>query len=96
MSKSVIKYNHKVNPLTHFTTRKEKSQVSEKTLSQKIARNILIISHDKNIPQRKIADEVGFSQEMLSQIMRGKKKVPIERLPPIAKALGVTVDELVR
>lgn len=70
--------------------------MSEKTLSQKIARNILIISHDKNIPQRKIADEVGFSQEMLSQIMRGKKKVPIERLPPIAKALGVTVDELVR
>lgn len=68
----------------------------EKTMTSKIAKNILLISHEKNITQKELAASAGFSDEMLSQIMRGKKTMPIERLPMIAKSLGVSVDKLVK
>ena len=65
-------------------------------LTKKISRNILLLSHEKNISQKEIASAAGFSDEMLSQIMRGKKAMPMERLGPIAKILGVTPDKLLK
>lgn len=68
--------------------------MTDNAMTKKVARNILLISHEKNVSQKELAIAAGFSDEMLSQIMTGRKKMPIERLEPIAKRLSVPVDKL--
>lgn len=49
------------------------------------------ISFQKN--QREVADEVGFSnRNMLSLIKNGQTKLSLDRVPAMAKALGLDLD----
>lgn len=65
-------------------------------LSEKVGMNILVLSRKKGISQKELAATVGMTEGMLSQVMRGKKAMPLERLSKIAKALGVTPDKLLK
>jgi transcriptional regulator with XRE-family HTH domain len=71
-------------------------QMKEKKTTKKAAKNILIISHEKNIRHTELAKAAGISDSMMSQIMHGKKAMPIEHLGAIAKCLGVSESRLLR
>ena len=66
------------------------------SITKKVIRNIVIISLEKNIEHKEIAKEMGVSSAFLSAIIHGKKKLPLDRLPAIAKALGVSVERLIK
>jgi transcriptional regulator with XRE-family HTH domain len=47
-----------------------------------------------SLTQEKLAEEVNISTAYLGQIERGERSVTLDKLIPIAKRLGVTVDFL--
>lgn len=79
-----------------YLGRKNEVQMKEKKTTKKAAKNILLISHEKNIRHTELAKAAGISDAMMSQIMHGKKALPIERLGAIAKCLGVPESRLLR
>jgi transcriptional regulator with XRE-family HTH domain len=61
-----------------------------------LGRNIHIILFDKKMTRMQLAEKVGISQQMVSDIVQGNKSPKAETLIKIAKALGVTVDDLIK
>ena len=51
---------------------------------------------DKKMTRMQLAEKVGISQQMVSDIVQGNKSPKAETLIKIAKALGVTVDDLIK
>lgn len=66
------------------------------TTQQKAINNILVLSHEKNIRHTEFAKALGVSDARISQIMHGKKPMPMEYLGTFAKVLGVTESRLLR
>ncbi|MBO5047417.1 MAG: helix-turn-helix transcriptional regulator [Clostridia bacterium] len=60
-----------------------------------IGRNITILLYDKNIKQQDLAREAGVSPQMMSRIIKGDKVPSLPKLVAIAKALDVSLDDLV-
>lgn len=46
------------------------------------------------LSQQELADMVGIQQTLISRIERDDRKVTVDELPTFAKALGVSVSEL--
>lgn len=63
---------------------------TKRTLSETVAENIHYLAREQRISQSALAEAAGFSEQMLSMIMHGKKEMPMSRVEPIAKRLGVT------
>ena len=61
-----------------------------------IGRNITILCFDKKVTSHALAEAAGVSDSMISKIISGDKKAPLEVAVAIAKALGTTVDELIK
>ncbi len=61
-----------------------------------LGRNLHIILFDKKMTRMQLAEKVGISQQMVSDIVQGNKSPKAETLIKIAKALGVTVDDLIK
>lgn len=57
-----------------------------------IARNIRI---EKGIKQSFVSEKLGFkSHSSYSEIENGKRNLPSDKIPVLAKTLGVSVEEL--
>jgi transcriptional regulator with XRE-family HTH domain len=50
---------------------------------------------EQNISHQALADKVGVSQPMITQILTGRKVPSLVLAVDIARALGCTVDELI-
>lgn len=61
-----------------------------------LGRNLHIILFDKKMTRMELAEKVGISQQMVSDIVQGKKCPKAETLIKIAKVLGVKVDDLIQ
>ena len=61
-----------------------------------LGRNLHIILFDKKMTRMELAEKVGISQQMVSAIVQGDKSPKAETLIKIAKALDVTVDDLIK
>lgn len=48
------------------------------------------------VNQKTLSEKTGFSKAAISQYLSGKNTPPPERIKTIAKALGITVDSLIR
>ena len=59
-----------------------------------IQENIRAILREKGQRQRDAAARAGMSPAVLSNIVRGRRKVYADEVEPIARALGVTIEEL--
>lgn len=63
---------------------------------EKLGRNIHIVLYDKKMSKSELAEKVGISQQMVSEIVAGNKSPKASTLIKIANVLGVTVDELIK
>ncbi|MGE3335526.1 MAG: helix-turn-helix transcriptional regulator [Rhodospirillaceae bacterium] len=61
-----------------------------------VGRNLKRLREDRGLTQEAFADKVGFSQQYLSGLENGKRNPTVITLYEIAKALGVSVEDLVR
>lgn len=68
-------------------------------MSQELAnfgRNLHIVLYDKKMSKTDLAKKVGVSYQIISAYTTGIKTPSAETLIKISRALGVTVDELVK
>lgn len=50
---------------------------------------------DSHITQTQLAETLGVSQPTMNAYELGQRRVPVSALPVLAKALGVSLDELI-
>ena len=62
--------------------------------SKKLGNNLKTIRVSKNITQSDLADVLGVDKSFVSNIENGKNNPTLSTISSLAKALGVTVDEL--
>ena len=48
----------------------------------------------RDLTQQQLADELGIAQQTLAHYEAGRLRVAVALLPPIARTLGVTLEEL--
>jgi len=48
----------------------------------------------KGLYQKAVAERAGFTEQQFSDMLNGRKIIRAEYLPAIAKAIGVSMDEL--
>ena len=75
-------------------TPEETNQKEVKTMS--IGRNIMILSFDKRITQKELAEATGVTQSMISKIINTDIVPSVLKLKRIADKLGVTIDDLLK
>ena len=59
-----------------------------------VAAGINTIIRDKGFVQGSIAAKAGFTDQQFCDMLKGRKIIRADYLVPIAKALGVTVQEI--
>ena len=62
---------------------------------RRLGQNIRRFRRDADLTQIELASEVGMSQPTLSDLERGARDVRTEQLAQIARALGVSLQDLV-
>ena len=58
--------------------------------------NLKEIRKEKGLSQKELADKVGIEQSALSHLETGRNNPTITTAQALAKALGCTVDDLIR
>jgi hypothetical protein len=72
-----------------------RASVTPTRLSNYISRQVEALRGIKS--QREIASEIGYPKaNIISMFKTGEAKVPLEKLPPLARALGVDLGLLLR
>ena len=67
-----------------------------KNETQKLAANLKRIRTEKGISQGDIVKATGIDKAMISNIENGKTNPTLATLAKLAKALGVSADELIK
>lgn len=49
----------------------------------------------RGLSQRKLAEQMGVSQQFILQIEKGERQIPVDRLIQISNILDCSLDELV-
>jgi transcriptional regulator with XRE-family HTH domain len=63
-------------------------------MNKRIILKIKALREDRGLKQHELANQIGIGQARLSEYENGVKQPGIEKLPIIAKALGVAIDDL--
>lgn len=64
------------------------------TTQETIAANIRSVIRQKGLIQRVVAERAGFSEQQFCGMLAGRKIMRAEFMPAIAKALGMTPNDL--
>jgi len=67
-----------------------------KSEAEKLGKNLKRIRTEKSISQSDIANSLGVSRGFISNIENGKTNPTLATIARLAKAVGVSVDELLR
>ena len=65
-------------------------------LLRRLARRVLDLRRERGLSRRELADRSGLSVRFLARIESGDGNVSIRRLADLSRALGTTVDQLIR
>ncbi len=64
--------------------------------SKKLGQNLRRIRTKKAISQTRIAKELGIDRAFISNIENGKTNPTLSTIAKLAKAVGVSIDELIK
>lgn len=67
-----------------------------KSESMKLGRNLKRIRTEKGLTQGDIVRALGFSRSFVSNIENGKTNPTLDTITKLAKAIGVSTDELLK
>lgn len=59
-----------------------------------IASGIQHIMNERGLIQRAVAERAGYTRQQFSDMMNGRKTIKATDVVPIARALGVTIQEV--
>jgi transcriptional regulator with XRE-family HTH domain len=72
-------------PMTH----------DEKAFFRQLGARIAELRRAQNLTQAQFAVELELTQQMIASYEVGRRRVPVSLLPPLARALGVSVEALI-
>jgi transcriptional regulator with XRE-family HTH domain len=64
--------------------------------SKKLGHNLKMIRTSKNITQSELADLIGVDKSFVSNIENGKTNPTLSTISSLAKALGISTNELLK
>ena len=67
----------------------------ETAFFQAMGSRIAAARKDAELTQVELADRIGIAQQQLASYEVGRRRVPVSLLPALARALSVTIDELI-
>jgi transcriptional regulator with XRE-family HTH domain len=68
---------------------------NEKTFFSELGARIAQLRKQQNITQVQLAELLNVSQQTINAYEVGRRRMPVSSLPPIARYLGVSVEELI-
>jgi len=70
------------------------TQFMQEALTASIPNRIKGLRQERQLTQQAIADELGLAQNTYAQYESGKRRIPIELIPEIAKILSATEEQI--
>jgi transcriptional regulator with XRE-family HTH domain len=67
----------------------------EKVFFKALGARIAALRTDSALTQQQLADALGLSQQVVASYEIGRRRVPVSLLSRLARALGVSVEELI-
>ncbi len=67
---------------------------SERAFFERLGTRIAELRKGQNITQVEMAKTLGVSQQTINSYEVGRRRVPVSALPTLARALGVSLEEL--
>lgn len=69
---------------------------TEGNLDARVRQRLREMRHEQGLTLQQVADAARIDVSMLSRLESGKRRLTLEHLPPLADALGISADELLR
>lgn len=79
-----------------FSVRQQRANDAVDDLCEKVGENIRKARKDRGLTQKAMADKMGISQQIISQIEKGRHNVSILTIKRIARVLGKDVEVTLR
>ena len=67
---------------------------SEEDFFKQLGQRIHQLRKEQNLTQVHLAEMLGIKQQVVASYEIGRRRVPVSLIPPLAKALGVSVEDL--
>lgn len=67
----------------------------ERAFFVQLGARMAALRKEQNITQVQMAETLDVSQQTVNSYEVGRRRVPVSLLPPLARALGVSVEELI-
>lgn len=68
--------------------------IDEDTFFNKLGERIAYLRKDRGLSQRKLAELLGLSQQIVASYETGDRHIPVWRLISLAEVLGIDVEKL--
>lgn len=62
---------------------------------QRFGRRLKVLRLERDLTQQQLADAAGFDRTFIGKLERGESGVNVDRLDDLARALGLTVRDLI-
>ena len=70
--------------------------VSDEPVDARVRRRLRELRTQQELTLQQVADRAGMDVSTLSRLEGGKRRLALDHIPPLAAALGVSADELLR
>lgn len=67
----------------------------DKAFYQQMGQRIATLRKEHNLTQQQLAEALGIAQQTLAHYEGGHLRIAVAMLPPLAKLLSVTIEELI-
>ena len=67
----------------------------ERAFFKRLGARVAELRKARDITQVRLAEQLGLSQQRINAYETGYRRFPVSTLPPLARVLGVSLDELV-
>lgn len=66
----------------------------EKDFFKELGARLSTLRQARGLTQAQVAERIGVSQQTVNSFERGRRRVPVSQLTPLAKLLAISVEEL--
>ncbi len=81
--------------VSQFSFRFDSMTQDDKDFFKQLGARIAQVRKERGLTQVQLAETLGISQQQMASFEVGRRKLPISALAPLARALTVTLEELV-
>jgi transcriptional regulator with XRE-family HTH domain len=81
--------------MTHLTPNPDAMSPEQDAFYRSFGERITVLRKERGLTQTQLGVDLGVSQQQVVAFEKGRRRVPLASLPILARALGVSLEELV-